>query len=66
MLPVGCVRYSDPSQQPDREGTIMSNAPVDSGSPTRQRLIDTAIELFKRHSAAGTSFLHDGTPNQAR
>lgn len=31
----------------------MTSAPA--GGPTRQRLIDTAIELFKKHSAAGTS-----------
>lgn len=33
----------------------MSGHSVDSGGPTRQRLIDVAIELFKRHSVAGTS-----------
>jgi AcrR family transcriptional regulator len=27
----------------------------DGGGPTRQRLIDVAIELFKQHSVAGTS-----------
>lgn len=33
----------------------MSNAPAETGGPTRQRLIDVAIELFKQHSVAGTS-----------
>ncbi|CAJ1587552.1 TetR/AcrR family transcriptional regulator [[Mycobacterium] wendilense] len=33
----------------------MSGHPGGSSAPTRQRLIDVAIELFKRHSVAGTS-----------
>ncbi|MGE2722454.1 TetR/AcrR family transcriptional regulator [Mycolicibacterium celeriflavum] len=33
----------------------MSDSATEAGSPTRQRLIDVAIELFKRHSVAGTS-----------
>ncbi|MCV7282185.1 TetR family transcriptional regulator [Mycolicibacterium flavescens] len=33
----------------------MSTHPVEVGGPTRQRLIDVAIELFKQHSVAGTS-----------
>jgi len=33
----------------------VSSHSVEAGGPTRQRLIDTAIELFTRHSVAGTS-----------
>lgn len=33
----------------------MSSHPAETGGPTRQRLIDVAIELFKQHSVAGTS-----------
>lgn len=33
----------------------MSGDPTGAGGPTRQRLIDVAIELFKQHSVAGTS-----------
>lgn len=33
----------------------MTGHSTESGGPTRQRLIDVAIELFKRHSVAGTS-----------
>lgn len=33
----------------------MSKNSADAGAPTRQRLIDLAIELFKQHSVAGTS-----------
>ena len=33
----------------------MSSHSAEDGAPTRQRLIDTAIELFKQHSVAGTS-----------
>ncbi|RAV11677.1 TetR/AcrR family transcriptional regulator [Mycolicibacterium sp. GF69] len=33
----------------------MTSNSVDAGAPTRQRLLDVAIELFKRHSVAGTS-----------
>lgn len=33
----------------------MSSQAIASGGPTRQRLIDVAIELFKQHSVAGTS-----------
>ncbi|VEG47018.1 TetR family transcriptional regulator [Mycolicibacterium flavescens] len=41
-------------KQSDRE-TRVSDHPTETGGPTRQRLIDVAIELFKRHSVAGTS-----------
>jgi AcrR family transcriptional regulator len=33
----------------------VSSYSVEIGGPTRQRLIDVAIELFKRHGVAGTS-----------
>ena len=33
----------------------MTSHPAEAGAPTRQRLIDVAIELFKQHSVAGTS-----------
>ncbi|MBB2769304.1 MULTISPECIES: TetR/AcrR family transcriptional regulator [Mycolicibacterium] len=33
----------------------MSSQTIAHGGPTRQRLIDVAIELFKQHSVAGTS-----------
>lgn len=33
----------------------MSSHSVETGVATRQRLIDMAVELFKRHSVAGTS-----------
>ncbi|GAT08975.1 TetR family transcriptional regulator [Mycolicibacterium novocastrense] len=33
----------------------MSDPLTDAGAPTRQRLIDVAIDLFKQHSVAGTS-----------
>lgn len=33
----------------------VSGHSTESNGPTRQRLIDVAIELFKRHSVAGTS-----------
>ncbi|MGE0214409.1 TetR/AcrR family transcriptional regulator [Mycolicibacterium sp.] len=33
----------------------MRKTSAEAGGPTRQRLIDVAIELFKRHSVAGTS-----------
>ncbi len=33
----------------------MSKTSTDAGAPTRQRLIDLAIELFQQHSIAGTS-----------
>ena len=33
----------------------MSSHSAEGNEPTRQRLIDVAVELFKRHSVAGTS-----------
>ncbi|SEH53786.1 DNA-binding transcriptional regulator, AcrR family [Mycolicibacterium rutilum] len=33
----------------------MSSHPAEAGGPTRRRLIDVAVELFKQHSVAGTS-----------
>ncbi len=33
----------------------MSRTSSETGGPTRQKLLDVAIELFKRHSVAGTS-----------
>ncbi|BBY18682.1 TetR/AcrR family transcriptional regulator [Mycolicibacterium litorale] len=33
----------------------MTSHSVETGGPTRQRLIDVAIELFQQHSVAGTS-----------
>jgi AcrR family transcriptional regulator len=42
------------SATPQKGGTVTGHS-TESGGPTRQRLIDVAIELFKRHSVAGTS-----------
>ncbi|GAA5054897.1 TetR/AcrR family transcriptional regulator [Nocardia callitridis] len=33
----------------------VSGTPQEAGTPTRQRLIDVAIDLFRQHSFAGTS-----------
>lgn len=38
-----------------QRGTPVSSHSAEDGGPTRQRLIDVAIELFKQHSVAGTS-----------
>lgn len=38
-----------------RKGHPVSGHSAESSGPTRQRLIDVAIELFKLHSVAGTS-----------
>jgi AcrR family transcriptional regulator len=38
-----------------QRGTRVSGHSTEAGGPTRQRLIDVAIELFKQHSVAGTS-----------
>ena len=39
----------------EQKGAGVSFHSTESGGPTRQRLIDVAIELFKQHSVAGTS-----------
>lgn len=38
-----------------QRGVRVSLHATESGGPTRQRLIDVAIELFRQHSVAGTS-----------
>lgn len=39
----------------DRKVVPVTKNPAAAGGPTRQRLIDIAIDLFKQHSVAGTS-----------